>query len=143
MSTLDSGMNSLAAVATKDVYLRYIRPQATDHQQLWCSRLVTIWMSFSCVIAPMFLIGVTTARVNGKHLFYGVLLAWACTIIMIVWYILTKNTDPPISFMWVGTSGSVLMTIFCYLPTIFRRRKEPAEKINGLTLWTLKKTTDQ
>jgi SSS family transporter len=168
MSTLDSGMNSLAAVATKDIYLRYLRPKATDLQQLWFSRIVTIgvgimataiglmialvseklgdtfievgaiWMAFSCVVPPIYLVGVTTTRVNSTHILWGVLLGWITTVIMIVWYLLTRTTDRSVSFLWVDGLGCIVMAVFCYLPVLFRFKKVDAIKTNGLTLWTLK-----
>jgi SSS family solute:Na+ symporter len=110
MSTLDSGMNSLAAVATKDVYLRHIRPNASEPQQVSFSRKMTvvvgaisvllalmitvvseslgesglevgaIWMAFSCVLAPMYLVAVTTTRVSANHVLIGSILGWISTI---------------------------------------------------------------
>jgi len=110
MSTLDSGMNSLAAVATKDVYLRHFRPNASEPQQVSFSRKMTvvvgaisvllalmitvvseslgesvlevgaIWMAFSCVLAPMYLVAVTTTRVSANHVLIGSILGWISTI---------------------------------------------------------------
>jgi len=42
MSSLDSGMNSLATVATKDFYLRFFRPSASERDQLRFSQWMTL-----------------------------------------------------------------------------------------------------
>ena len=168
MSTLDSGMNSLAAVATKDVYIEFIRRDATERQQVRFSRIVTvvvgafaiamalviasvsssiketiveagtIWGAFSGVLAPIFLIAVTTRKVKGTHIIVSCLTAWAVTVGMVIWYLVAKGGPRPISFMFVPFPGFAVMLVLGYLPVFFPGTPDPA-KIDGLTLWTLKK----
>ena len=170
MSTLDSGMNSLAAVATKDVYILYFRPGASEEDQVFFSRVMTvliglfaigmalvissvsgsiketiieastIWMAFSGVLAPIFLIGVTTRRVKGTHIIVACLTSWVVTAGMIAWYLIGKHHPDvePISFMFVGFPGLVVMLVMGYTPALFGGKPEPG-KTEGLTLWTLDK----
>jgi len=168
MSTLDSGMNSLAAVATKDVYIEFINRNASERQQVRFSRIMTIvvgvfaigtalviasvattiketimeastiWMSFGSVLAPMFLLGVTTRNVRGKHIIIGCIAAWIANAGMVVWYILSKNTDSPVSFLFVGLPGIAIILTVGYLAELLSSGQDP-DKTNGVTLWTLPK----
>ena len=166
MSTLDSGMNSLAAVATKDLYIVYFCPDATEEEQVTFSRLMTvlvgvsaivvalviatvstslketiieasaIWMAFNGVLAPAFLVGVTTRKVNAGDIIAAIVTSWCVTAGMIVWYLIGKQGPTPISFMFVGFPGFVVMLVMGYAPLLMRRRAQP-DKTDGLTLLTL------
>ena len=172
MSTLDSGMNSLAAVGTKDIYIQYFRPNASEEQQVLFSRIMTvvvgvfavavalliatvaesikdtimeinaIWGAFSAVLAPVFLIGVTTRKVKPIHIIVACVTAWIVTACVVVWYVTSKGGPKPVSFMFVGFPGLVVMLVMGYLPVFFPGRPDP-EKTDGLTLWTLKKGNKQ
>jgi SSS family transporter len=170
MSTLDSGMNSLAAVATKDIYVQYFRPDADERQQVAFARVMTvvvgvfaigvslviaavatsigetimeasaIWMSFGGVLAPVYLIAVTTRKVKGRHILIACLTSWLVTAGVVVWYYLSKlDPDPAkhVSFLFVGVPGQVVVLVLGYLPVFLPGRPE-AGKTEGLTLWTLK-----
>lgn len=167
MSTLDSGMNSLAAVALKDVYTQYFRRDAPEKEQVFFSRVMTavvgviaiaiaqviasvamgiretimeagtVWLSFSIVLAPMFLIGVTTRKVNGTHILFACACAWAMTAATVVWYVMAKTTAHPVGFLFVQFPGLVVMLVLGYLPVLFPGRIDPA-KTDGLTYWSRK-----
>ena len=171
MSTLDSGINSLATVATKDVYIEFFRRDASEPAQVRFSRIMTvvaglfavimaliiagvaesirdtimevnaIWGAFASVLAPIFLIGVTTRKVKPIHVIIACISAWVVTAFVVVWYIMAKNGPRPVSFMFVGFPGLVVMLVMGYLPALFPGKVEP-EKTDGLTLWTLKKGAD-
>ena len=121
MSTLDSGINSLAAVSTKDIYIEHFRPKATERQQVLFSRVITvvagvfaigvalliagvaetikqtimevntIWGAFSAVLAPIFLIGVTTRKVKSRHIIAACVAAWVVAGFAVGWYLLSKQ----------------------------------------------------
>lgn len=123
MSTLDSGINSLATVATKDFYQRLLRPDATESQQVLVSRGLTIatgtfaivmglviayvssgmgetimeagsiWISLSIVIMPIFLLGVTTRSLNANQAIFLVVLGCLGIVPMIVWYLLGRHVE--------------------------------------------------
>ncbi len=166
MSTLDSGMNSLATVATKDIYIVFFRREATERQQVLFSRVMTVlvgtfavgtalviagvaesiketiiesgtvWMSLTVVLAPIFLIGVTTRKVRGNHIIVACLAAWVVTAVMVTWYLRSKGTDREVSFMFVSLPGFATMLVLGYLATLLPTKPDP-EKTDGLTLWTL------
>lgn len=53
MSTADSNLHSLSGVVTRDVYDRYIRPEASDSERTWVGRIV---ICVSTVIALVLVI---------------------------------------------------------------------------------------
>lgn len=166
MSTLDSGINSLATVLTKDFYLRIFRPDSTESQQVKFSKRMTvvigaiavffslliasantrigqtmievasIWFAFFNVVWPIFLLGVTSVRITAKHIFISVAVSWTVTACMIVWFLLSKNTDHALSFMWLSFPGMLTMLFLGYFLSLFSKPL-PESKTKGLTLWTL------
>lgn len=123
MSTLDSGINSLATVAAKDFYLRLLRKDATEDQQVYVTRWMTvatggfaivmgltiarvssglgetimeagsIWISLSVVLMPIFLLGVTTRSLSGTQALILMAVGWLGVVPMIVWYLLGRYLD--------------------------------------------------
>lgn len=171
MSTLDSGMNGLAAVAVKDVYIEHFRRDATELDQVRFSRIMTVvvgvfavfmalaiasvsesieetileagtvWGSIAGVLAPMFLIAVTTRKVKANHIIAACVSAWVVNAGMVVWYLASKGGAHPISFKFVGFPGLVVMLVMGYLPVFLPGEPDPA-KTEGLTLWTLRPKAD-
>lgn len=168
MSTLDSGINSLATVATKDFYLRLFRRSASEAQQVRFSCRMTIvtgifattmglvisqssgsmgetmieagtiWGAFIGVIAPVFLLGVTTRSVGAVHALVAMVAGWVCTIPMIVWYLVSRYSEglEPVSFMYVGIPSLVVPLLVGYFLAMFTP-KQPRDKIDDLTLFTM------
>jgi SSS family solute:Na+ symporter len=121
MSTLDSGINSLATVAVKDFYLRFYRPGATEREQVIFSRLVTLvtgllailiglglsmsaddlgtsvletsmaWMSLSVALPPVFLLGMLSRRATPKDALVQLVTGWLITAAMLLWHLLSRN----------------------------------------------------
>lgn len=121
MSTLDSGMNSLSAVAVKDFYLKFGNPNASERKQVLLARILTvaigifaalvalaitrtsdkleesvmeaavIWGALGAILGPVFLLAVTTRRVTGRVIWIGTALAWGVNSGMVTWYIASKN----------------------------------------------------
>ncbi|HWL14935.1 MAG TPA: sodium/solute symporter [Opitutus sp.] len=167
MSTLDAGFHSLATVLVKDVYGVFLRPHATDQQQLRLSRILILiiallaigialfmavtsesvassfietqvfWISFQGLLAMIFLIGVTSCRVTAGDILRAFAAATVVTLVTIYFYIDSRGTERPMSFLFVSIPGEVAMLVFGYLPALWRRRL-PREKTAGLTLFTLK-----
>jgi SSS family solute:Na+ symporter len=170
MSTLDAGFHSLATVLVKDVYKVYINPDADEHRQVWLSRFFILmigvfsmaialfmaltnesvagsfmetqvfWISFQGLIAMVFLIGVTSCRVTAGDILRAFLVGCIVTAITVWFYIESRGTDRPMSFLFVSIPGEVSMLVCGYLPALWRK-KLPAEKTDGLTLFTLGKKT--
>ena len=169
VSTIASGLAGSASVATKDIYVRFFRPQATEKQQVTFSRIATmlagvfttgvafliifssqtlgetlieasaIYIAFVCVVPTTFFIGVMNPRCNGNHAIGAMLFAVALTAAMVVWYISSKFTDNPISFMAIQIPAGIGGILFGLIVPFIIGKKPKPEKINGLTLWTLNK----
>lgn len=168
MSTLDAGFHSLATVLVKDVYQVFINRNATEQMQMRLSRLLiavigfvsmgialfmavtsgkvassfmetqVFWISFQGLLAMVFLIGVTSCRVTAGDILRAFGIACMVTLITIWFYIQSRGTGRPMSFLFVSIPGEIAMLVFGYLPALWRPRL-PREKTDGLTLFTLKK----
>jgi SSS family solute:Na+ symporter len=55
MSTADSNLHALSALFTRDIYDRFIRPSATEHERVWVGRLVII--AATCASLGLVIIG--------------------------------------------------------------------------------------
>jgi len=53
MSTADSNLHALGGLVTRDVYDRFIRPQATEKERLWVGRLVILAASFLSLLVVL------------------------------------------------------------------------------------------
>ncbi|MCC6681119.1 MAG: sodium/solute symporter [Phycisphaeraceae bacterium] len=172
MSTLDSGINSLATVATKDFYLRIFRKTSTEAQQVRFSRIMTIgvgvlavgagiliatanqrigqtmvevtslWFAFFNVLWPIFLLGVISRRVNARNILILVIGSWLVTSAMVVWFLLSRGTEKPLSFMLISVPGVAFMLVGGLILSRFSPRL-PRDKVAGLTLWTLNHKNSQ
>ncbi len=168
MSTLDAGFHSLATVLVKDVYTVFINPQADERRQVMLSRVLIVviglfamgialimaltsesvassfietqvfWISFQGLLAMIFLIGVTSCRVTAGDILRGFALSCVVTLIVIYFYIQSRGTDRPMSFLFVSIPGEITMLVTGYLPAFWRKRL-PSVKTAGLTLFTLGK----
>jgi SSS family transporter len=57
MSSLDSGINSLSAATMKDMYQKYIKPQADNRHYVFVSRLLTFAWGIFCIVTALLLAG--------------------------------------------------------------------------------------
>lgn len=163
MSTTDSGLDSLSTVVVKDFYLVFVRPDAPERAQVRLSRILvvsfgilgigmglllaeassrlqaslieaaSIAMVLQGILAPIFLIGVTTRRVVAADILRAVSVAFCVTIVMVVWYFRAQGTAAPLSFLLVSFPGMICMLLLGYAPLLWRRRA--SELRAGLTLW--------
>ncbi len=53
MSTADSNLHALGGLVTRDVYDRFIRPQATERERLWVGRFVILAASFLSLLVVL------------------------------------------------------------------------------------------
>ena len=121
MSTLDSGMNSLSAVVVKEFYLRFLRIEATEKNQVIAARVSTIaigvfavmvaicisivseqlsqtvaegavlLMSMGVIFVPVYLIAITTRRATSRVIWRGLASCWGTHLGMVTWYVASKN----------------------------------------------------
>jgi len=94
------------------------------------------WISFQGLLAMVFLIGVTSCRVTAGDILRAFGAAFLVTVVTIWFYIQSRGTDRPMSFLFVSVPGEVALLVFGYLPALWRK-KLPAVKTDGLTLFTL------
>lgn len=122
MSTLDSGINSLATVATKDFYTRFYSPEANELTQVNFSRAVTLatgmlaigiglmlnfmadrtgasvletsmaWMALSVALPPVFIIGIFSQRATSIDAIAILIIGWVVTAAMLTWHLISKST---------------------------------------------------
>ncbi|RMI14697.1 MAG: sodium transporter [Calditrichaeota bacterium] len=117
ISSLDSDMNSLAAVGLEDYYLRF-RPNCSEKEKLWVGRLLvalsglaavgvatfyvkagnkgvlgvvfTLYAIFSGGIAGLFLLGLFSNRTNKQGAYIGI----AACVLFTAWAVLTSTPLP-------------------------------------------------
>ena len=94
------------------------------------------WISFQGLLAMIFLIGVTSCRVTAGDILRGFSLSCVVTLVVIYFYIQSRGTDRPMSFLFVSIPGEITMLVTGYLPALWRK-KLPVIKTAGLTLFTL------
>jgi len=146
MSTLDSGINSLATVVTKDFYLRFFQPMASEIRQVLFSQYITviiglfavlaslsisdvseriedtimeamgIWGSLGALIAPIFVLGVTSRRLRSGHIFAALTVGFVALLSMLV--IRFINTAS-ISFLVIGPLTLIVTLVVGYGIAIF------------------------
>jgi SSS family transporter len=167
LGTIGSLVIGLSTVVTKDFYLRFFRPEATEHDQVVVSRMLTlffgafgtgmaliisfsssslgetvveanaIWGAFVAVIAPIFFIGVVNPRCNARHALISLIFGSLVIAAMILWYVQSRIAGNPISYFWISMPG-FLATIICGLVLpLFFGKRSPKENIENLTIWTL------
>ncbi len=173
LSTLDSATNSLATVATKDLYLRLFRQSASETQQVDFSRVMSVaigvtavagamllaivsggleesileasrvWISFSGILAPIFLLGVTTRRLGATGAICAMLAGWLATLPVMGWYIWSRLYPEHGTVSFIITAAPPLFVTLAvgYLIAAFSPR-QPSAKIDDLTLFTLREKHD-
>lgn len=121
VSTVGAMIMSLATVATKDFYLRFFKPDASDTEQVRFSRWMTIllgvlgtgmgivisksskelgetlvesnsiWGSIITIVPPIFFLGVVNRRCNSSHVLASVAFGLLLTCGMVVWYLISRR----------------------------------------------------
>ncbi len=166
MSTYDAGLHSLATVYVKDVHLIHVNPAADETRQVWLSRAAILavaaatiagafiigytapaiagsfietqvfWIAFQGIVAVCFLAGVLSTRATGRDIRRAFWLSGLVTVGTVIWYVHSRRTGQPISFLFVALPGELAMFVFSLLPSLWRSRL-PEERIRNLTLFTL------
>lgn len=167
MSTLDSGMNSLAAILVKDVYKRFVNKDANERQELKMARWFTvliglymmgmaifiyalsgqasstimeaasIWSAVVMILVGVYLLGVTNERASSK-LIIGLLIAAIPITVVSAWALYySVPPDERISFTITSNIPGVFVIVVGFVFVLFGK-KQPKEKIDGLTLFTLR-----
>ena len=153
MSSLDSGMNSMATAFVTDFYRRF-KPDATEHSCLNVARMITLIIGvigtavalimvtfdiksaslfftsmiglFSSGLAGLFALGIFTKRAHGIGAFIG-----AITSAVVLYFI---KFHTPINFYLYAFLGFVVCFIMGYILSLIIPEKE--KSLKGLTLYT-------
>jgi SSS family transporter len=161
MSTVDSGMHSIATSLVHDVY-RKIRPEATDHQRLFVARILTVvgglfgtisavlianmnpgslWSTILLLIAlfgssltGVFLLGVFTKRASTGGVAVGVVASISSLVMLRVF-------EPPIHGLLTAAVGVLSCVLVGYIASIFLPDRD--RELKNLTLATLEATRDE
>jgi SSS family transporter len=171
-STIGAMIMSLSTVATRDFYLRFYKPNATDVEQVKFTRWMTlslgvlgtvmaivissssqslretviesntIWGSIITVVPPVFFLGVISTRCNANHVIAAVLFGLCLTAGMLVWYLRSRWANHPISFMLVAMPAFVGTILFGLIMPYFVGKRPTHEKLDNLTLFTLRKESE-
>jgi SSS family transporter len=126
MSTLDSGINSMAAIWLKEVHEKYVDPNMSGKKQVkisrWATAIVgvtavaiglviscssewlgqtvveaaTIFYAFDAIVFPAFLYAVISKRANSVLIWITAALLWGLKCGTLTWYTITKK----IALVW-------------------------------------------
>lgn len=170
MSTLDSGINSLATVATKDFFLRFFRPDATEPSQVMFSRVITLgtgalaiviglglsmsaerlgasvletsmaWMTLSVALPPVYLLGMISRRATAGDALVQLIVGWGVTAGMLIWYLLSQDNEGG-GLSFMLVGVPGPVAALCIGWLISRAHPPKSEsRLSGLTFRTLKHT---
>lgn len=161
MSSVDTSINSSATILMTDVYRRFVRRDASDHQQLWFLRVVTVvlgvlgtatallmisirsaldtWWSlagiFSGGMLGLFLLGALSRRAGSAQA--GI--AMVIGILVIVWAVFSPQLALPYANPFHAFMTTVLATLAIFVVGIAlsrhrvrRQKRKPAETIFDL-----------
>ncbi|GEM63044.1 hypothetical protein SF1_10260 [Sphingobacterium faecium NBRC 15299] len=141
MGSTASAINSLASTSTVDIYKRFINKQSTTQQDLFWSRMFTLfWGIFSIAVAlyasklgnlleavnilgslfygtilGIFIVAFYMKKIGGKAVFYAAILSEV--IIFIIWKM------DVIAFLWLNVIGCLAVMILAYLMKKLDRKK--------------------
>ncbi len=166
MSTLAGGFNSLSTVATVDCYRRFLRPAASEGEQVAFSRVMTIavgvaaammglalssmsdqkgttvmeisfaWLSLWVSLPPVFLLGVLSRRARGSHALTAFVIGAVITAGMIWYFMESQGSRYPLSFMYVGLPGPIVGFLVGF--GLSRLAPPRPAELPNLTVWTLR-----
>jgi SSS family transporter len=167
MSTLDSGINSLATVATKDFYTRFFRPNASESNQVAFARVMTLvtgvlailiglglnltsegigatvletataWVSLSVALPPIFLLGVCSRRATCVDALVQLIVGWVVTASMLIWYLTSQNQPDGGISFMIVGLPGPLLAIAIGWLLSRRHPPLPESQIRGLTFRSL------
>lgn len=127
MSSLDSSINSLSAASMKDLYERFIKPDAEDRHYFIWSKILTVFWGIVCTgfaflvgsisdtvieainkvgsvfygpVLAAFVLGIMTKRASASGVKLGVLCGVAVNLILWKWF-------PGVSWLWWNVTGCV------------------------------------
>jgi SSS family transporter len=139
MSSLDSAINSLSAATMRDIYQKYIKPQADDkHYFLW-SKVLTVFWGVVCTVFAFVVGAISETLIEAINkvgsVFYGsVLAAFVLAILvkratatatkigvvsgvlvnLVLWF-----GFPRVSWLWWNATGFISALVVAYLWSLY------------------------
>lgn len=117
MSTADSNLHALAAVITRDVYDRFVRPQASERERAWVGRavivvvaLLALWLVHHGNADPDF----KPVKMIADLMF--VAMAFSAQLLPATVDVLWLKRGSAAGAAWGMTAG--LATVFCFTPFV-------------------------
>ncbi len=135
MSSLDSSINSLSAASMKDIYERYIKPEAEDRHYFIWSKILTVFWGIVCTgfaflvgsisdtvieainkvgsifygpVLAAFVLGILFKRASASGVKLGVLLGVGVNLVLWKWF-------PGVSWLWWNVTGCLSAIAIGYL----------------------------
>jgi len=147
MGSTASAINSLASTSTVDIYKRFINQNSSDKQDLFWSRIFTLfWGVFSIAVAlyasrlgnlleavnilgslfygtilGIFIVAFYMKRIGGKAVFYAAIITEV--IIFTIWKM------DVIAFLWLNVIGCISVMFIAYLLENLIPKKKPFNRI--------------
>jgi len=111
MSSVDSWLHSSATLLTRDIYVEFIHPSATEKEQTWIMNVITVLIGLGAVALALLWKGAIISLVFltwvwGSGIYIGPLL--------LLWYF-PKRISPEAAFFVVATTMAV-GTAFSFYP---------------------------
>lgn len=156
MSSLDSTINSLSATTMQDIFKSFLNKSFTDKQELYLSKLLTIFWGTVCTIFAffvgdisdsiivsmnkigslangpilgVFLLGILTKKANGTGAISGLILGFIVNIIFWIYV-------PSVSWPWWNAIGLFICLFSGMLVSILMNTEQ--KDITGLTYSSFK-----
>ncbi len=129
MSTVDTLINAVSAVAVNDVYRPYLRPGATDRHYLGAARIVSLAAALlGIALVPVF------ASFNSIYVAHGSFTAsiTPAMVITIVLGIYWRRYTPAAAF-WTMLGGSVLIALSIVWPVLVTPVAHGVDPAGGFT----------
>jgi SSS family transporter len=167
MSTLSAATNSLSAVATKDFYHRFFRPEVAEARQVVFSRLMTMfigavatalalaiskasesiaatvmettsaWLCLPWALPPVFLVGMASRRATARIALIQLIVGWSVTAAMLAWYYVSKNSATEGISFLVVGLPGPLLSLVVAFALSRTQPRRPDNELKDLTFWTI------
>ena len=168
MSSLDSGVNSISTVVVIDLLKPHLAPGRSDRFYLQAARIVAgagialmtlgafafsrmekesmndvsliVFSVLGGAITGLYMVGFFTRRVDGKsaNIALGIAIAFNIYLGLGLLRWLPESWRIGLHSYWVGAVVNILFVVLAYGISLWRR--VPPQKLEGLTIWTMKAT---
>jgi len=119
MSTADSNLHALSAVLTRDVYDRFLRPQASERERAWFGRIVIV----VATLFSLWLVGLGESNAGFQPLaliasLMFVAIGFSCQLLPLALDCLFVRRGTKAGAIWGMISGILVVFLFTPFPTL-------------------------